>query len=200
VNDLGESGGGTVRDFLFTRPREPQFGLVVQGGGMRGVYSMGALAALEEAGLTQAFDIVVGSSSGAINAAYFLAGQADEAINLYLRHLNSREFINIARLWRIVNVDFAIDTAMKRHRPLKMEALRGSPSLLEIIVVNAETGRPEVITSRDDHYELYEVLRATAALPGLYNKKVQLGGARYVDGGLSAYPLVLCVTRCETGR
>jgi len=178
------AGGGTIRDYLLTRSGELRLGLVVQGGGMRGVYSMGALAALEEAGLRESFDIVTGSSSGAINAAYFLAGQADEAVDLYLRYLNSREFINILRLRRIVDIDFAIETAMKWHRPLKMETLRSSPSLLEVIVVNAETGQPEVISSRDDHYDFYEVMHATAALPGLYNKKVRLGSGLYVDGGL----------------
>ena len=88
------AGGGTIRDYLLTRSGELRLGLVVQGGGMRGVYSMGALAALEEAGLRESFDIVTGSSSGAINAAYFLAGQADEAVDLYLRYLNSRECVH----------------------------------------------------------------------------------------------------------
>jgi predicted patatin/cPLA2 family phospholipase len=184
------AGNVTVRDQLLARPGGPRSGLVVQGGGMRGIYSMGALAALEEAGLREAFDIVVGSSSGAINAAYFLAGQAAEAIDLYLRYLNSREFINVLRLWRIADIDFVVDTAMKTRRPLKTEALRISPSLLEIVVADADTGQPEVISSRDDRYDLYEVMRATAAMPGLYNKKVRLGGRLYVDGGLvDAFPV-----------
>jgi len=177
-------GSETVRDYLLARQRELRLGLVVQGGGMRGVYSMGALVALEEAGLAAAFDIVIGSSSGAINAAYFLSGQAAEAVDLYLHHINNRLFINMLRPWRIVDIDFMVDEVMKRRRPLKMETLWASPSLLEVIVVNAENGQPQVITNRDDCYDFYEVMRATAALPGFYNKRVRLGGALYVDGGL----------------
>src|SRR5918993_5602736 len=38
----------------------PSLGLVVQGGGMRGVYSMAVLAAFEEMGWTHCFDHVAG--------------------------------------------------------------------------------------------------------------------------------------------
>lgn len=40
----------------------PPLGLVVQGGGMRGVYSMAVLAAFEEMGWTRCFDHVAGAS------------------------------------------------------------------------------------------------------------------------------------------
>jgi predicted patatin/cPLA2 family phospholipase len=176
--------GLTVRDCLLGRRPELRTGLVVQGGGMRGVYSMGALTALEDAGLTRSFDIVVGSSSGAINAAYFLSGQAAEAVDLYTRHLNNRRFINCLRPWKIVDIDFLVDVVLKQRRPLGIEVLLASPSVLQVIVVNAETGQPEVVTNKDGQGDFYEVIRATAALPGLYNKKVRLGSRLYVDGAL----------------
>ena len=66
--------GATLRERLEAKgERDGTIALVVQGGGMRGVYSMGALAALEEEGLADAFDVVVGSSAGAINGAYLLS-------------------------------------------------------------------------------------------------------------------------------
>jgi predicted patatin/cPLA2 family phospholipase len=174
----------TVRDCLAERRPDLRSGLVVQGGGMRGVYSMGALTALEEAGLRESFDVVAGSSSGAINAAYFLSGQAAEAVDLYTRQLSNRTFINALRPWRIVDVDFMVDVVLKQRLPLTTEVLRTSPSLLQVVVVNAETGQPEVVTNRDDDLDFYEVIRATAALPGLYNKVVRLRNGRYVDGAL----------------
>jgi predicted acylesterase/phospholipase RssA len=51
--------------------------LAIEGGAMRGVVSAGMVAALEQLGLTHAFDAVYGSSAGAINGAYFLTGQAN---------------------------------------------------------------------------------------------------------------------------
>src|SRR4051812_49942749 len=48
--------------------------LVIEGGGMRGVVSSAMAAALEGRGLTPCFDLVVGTSAGALNAAALLAG------------------------------------------------------------------------------------------------------------------------------
>ena len=50
-------------------------GLVVQGGGMRGVVSGGGLTALHDLGMRDLFDATYGSSAGAMNLTYFLAGQ-----------------------------------------------------------------------------------------------------------------------------
>ena len=174
----------TVGDYLNGSHEGTRLGLVVQGGGMRGVYSMGALAALEDAGLHDAFDIIVGSSAGAINGAYFLAGQAAEAVQLYTEHLSNRNFVNFLRPQKIVDIDYLVDVVLKQHQPLKMDVLRNSPTLLEVVVANAVNGEAEVITNRDTSYDFYEVMRATSALPGLYNKKIHLGSHLYVDGGI----------------
>ena len=56
--------------------------LVVEGGGMRGAVSGGGLQALHDLGLRDAFDVVYGSSAGAINATYFLSGQRD-GVDIY---------------------------------------------------------------------------------------------------------------------
>ena len=152
---------------------------------MRGIYSMAALAALDQAGFRSAFDLIIGSSAGAINAAYFLAGQAEEAVNLYVDHLSNRKFVNFARIGKIVDIDYLVDVALKRHLPLDIAAVRKAPTLLQIILTDAQTGESRVITNREEEYDFYEVIRATAALPGLYNKRVPVGTGVYVDGGAS---------------
>ena len=50
--------------------------LVAEGGGMRGVVSSAMTAALEQAGLTDALDLVVGASAGALNGAALVSGVA----------------------------------------------------------------------------------------------------------------------------
>jgi hypothetical protein len=50
--------------------------LAIEGGAMRGVVSSGMLAGLEYLGVLPAFDVIYGTSAGAINGAYFVAGQA----------------------------------------------------------------------------------------------------------------------------
>ncbi len=173
----------TVREFLAHPVGIKRLALVSQGGGLRGVYSMGAMAALEDAGLRNAFDVIVGSSAGAINGAYFLSGLAHEAVDIYVEQLSNRHFADPLRLHKIVDIDYLVDVAFKQKLPLNLELLTKAPTLLEVIVTNAKTGKAEIVTNRD-HHDFYEVLRATAALPSLYNRKIWLGGQQYVDGGV----------------
>jgi predicted patatin/cPLA2 family phospholipase len=175
----------SLQDALSTGPHAGRRALVVQGGGMRGIYSMAALAALDQAGLRSAFDLIVGSSAGAINAAYFLAGQAEEAVNLYVDHLSNRNFVNFARIGKIVDIDYLVDVGLKHHLPLDIDALRKAPTLLQIVLTDAQTAEVKVVTNREEEYDFYEIIRATAALPGLYNRKVPVGTGVYVDGGAS---------------
>ena len=171
--------------------------LVVQGGGMRGVYSMGALAALEDAGLREAFDVIVGASAGAINAAYFLAGQAHAAVDVYVETLSNKHFVNLARIFKIVDIDYLVDHALKEVTPLDVGAVRRSPTLLEIVLTDSATAEPVVFSARDESLDLFEVIRATAALPALYNKRVHVNGREYIDGGtVDAVPIVRAL---ETG-
>src|SRR5262245_64259967 len=87
-------------------------GLIVEGGAMRGVISCAALMALEELGLTEAFDEIYGASAGAVNAAYFLAGQAAYATTIYYQRINNSRFIR--NLWRrkIVDIDSLFDSVI----------------------------------------------------------------------------------------
>jgi len=74
--------------------------LVLEGGGMRGVVSAGMAAALERLGLTPGFDLVVGSSAGAINGGALVAGVARGCAAAYHGPFASRSFVNPARvLW-----------------------------------------------------------------------------------------------------
>ena len=60
-----------------------KLGLAIEGGAMRGVVSAGMVTALEYLGLLRVFDAVYGSSAGAFNGAFFLAGQAAFGTTIY---------------------------------------------------------------------------------------------------------------------
>lgn len=176
----------TVAEFLRaeTTAADRKPALVVQGGGMRGVYSMGALAALEDAGMRDCFKLVVGSSAGAINAAYLLAGQANQAVDVYVEYLSNKHFVNFLRVNKIVDIDYLVDTALKVKEPLDVEAVSRSSTLLEIVLTDAKSAQPVIVNNRARDLDLYEVFRATAALPSLYNRRVAVGDATYIDGGV----------------
>jgi predicted patatin/cPLA2 family phospholipase len=183
---------GTLGGYLKKLASEPDNparpALVVQGGGMRGIYSLSALAELERLGLRDAFSRVIGSSAGAINGAYFLAGQAEESISIYTEDLSNKQFVDPRRFWKIVDVDYMIDVLKEKHH-LDTEEMRRAPATLYTVLTDAKTAEARVVSSRDRSLDIYEVFRATAALPGLYGKKIAIeddpGARRYIDGGVS---------------
>lgn len=177
--------GDHLRALAKTDDTESKPALVVQGGGLRGVYSMGALTVLEEHGLRDAFSLVIGSSAGAINSAYFLSGQACESLSIYYEELASRRFFSPLRPWQMVNVDYLVDEVLKVRHPLDVGEMRRAKATLKIVLTDAETARSKVFTDPAPEIDIYELFRATAALPGLYNRRVEIAGRNYIDGGVA---------------
>ena len=73
-----------------------KIGLVVEGGGMRGVISAGACGELLENGYSDCFDAAYGSSAGAMNLTYYLANQL-EGIRAYEEDLCDGAFLDLSR-------------------------------------------------------------------------------------------------------
>lgn len=74
---LGEVLGGAGDQ----RPDDWQFTVAAEGGGMRGVYGAGVLAALSEAGHTPLVTRMTTVSASAPNAYYFVAGQPEFGVS-----------------------------------------------------------------------------------------------------------------------
>src|SRR5215475_4572318 len=112
-------------------------GLIVEGGAMRGVISCASLMALEELGLTEVFDEVYGASAGAVNAAYFLAGQAAYATTIYYQKINNTRFIR--RFWhrKVVDIDDLFETVIGRDRLLRVDRVLASQCRFFITIADA---------------------------------------------------------------
>jgi predicted patatin/cPLA2 family phospholipase len=161
--------------------------LVIEGGGMRGVVSAGMTSAIERLGLTRCFDLVVGSSAGALNAAALLAGVARPAAAMYHTVLASRAFVNPVRLlfgrpaldvrFVLAHADGAVDAG--RH-----ERTLASPIALHTVALDIDTARPVEFTGMRTRKELWDVLLATTRMPWVGGAPVRIGAHRYVDGAL----------------
>jgi predicted patatin/cPLA2 family phospholipase len=160
------------------------FGLVLQGGGMRGVYSGAAFQPLAAYGFQDSFEHVVGSSAGAINGAYFMGSRPD-SYKIYNRELTNKNFVNLRRRDKKIDVDYAIDIALHQKNPVDIDRLLHTHTRLHIIMTNARTGKKVVISDHHKFLEIYQELRASAALPLLYDKKIKIGDTEYVDGSVS---------------
>jgi predicted patatin/cPLA2 family phospholipase len=142
--------------------------LVVEGGAMRGVVSAGMVSALEALGMIEAFDAVYGSSAGAINAAYFLAGQAALGTTIYYEDINNRRFIDLRRsiVGRpILNLAFLIDDVARRRKPLDVDRVLASPSPLAVLATDVATCAPVVLRGFRDGRDLLAAMRAGATMP-----------------------------------
>jgi predicted patatin/cPLA2 family phospholipase len=162
--------------------------LVLEGGGMRGVVSAGMTAALERLGLTRCFDLVVGSSAGALNAAALVAGVARPAAAMYHTVLASRKFVNPIRLLfgrpaldvRFVLAHASTDVDADRH-----ERTIASPIALHCVALDVDSARTREFTGMRTKDELWQVLLATTRMPWVGGDPVPIEGRRYIDGALT---------------
>lgn len=170
--------------------------LIVEGGGMRGVLSAGALLALDILGFRAVFDEVYATSAGAVNAAYFLSGQGAYGITIYFDDISNRRFINPLRFWKMVDIGFVYDKVVPVIKPLDEPALRAQPAKLFFSVTDIETGGNRLLDVKNLEEPISQMLKATSALPVLYNRTVTVDGRAYIDGGASCtLPIVQAAQR-----
>jgi predicted patatin/cPLA2 family phospholipase len=158
--------------------------LCIEGGGMRGVVSAGMVAALQELDGARLFDHVYGSSAGALNGAYFLAGQAEEGLPIYFEDLPERRFVCWRRYLRggpLLHLDDLIDEVMSHVRPLDFEALHRSRPTFHALAYDLVDQRTVALPDPHDREELFERLRASSRVPVFGGPPVVRGEHAWCD-------------------
>jgi predicted patatin/cPLA2 family phospholipase len=156
--------------------------LVLFGGIMVGVRGAGALVALEELGLTNAFNEIYAMSSGFGNASYFLAGQMPLGATIYYDDMAGRRFLNLLRFWKIADIDYLMKT-MKNTKPLKVKDILSRNTKLYTMMHNASLAGKfeylEVHNFKEDEY--FDILKASSSLKYVAGGKVKIGNNYYQD-------------------
>jgi predicted patatin/cPLA2 family phospholipase len=158
--------------------------IVVEGGAMRGIFSVGVLDVFLERGF-EPFDLAIGASAGASNLASHLARQAGRNHRCYFELMTRREFIDPRRALgsrSIVDLDWLWDRLAERE-PLDTAAVASSPVEFIVVATSARTGDPVYL--RPDAARMSDALKASCALPGLYRPRIQVDGVSLLDGGVS---------------
>ena len=162
--------------------------LCIEGGSMRGVVSAGMVTALERLGWLHCFDAVYGSSAGAMNGAYFLAGQAAYGTTIYYEDINNSKFIDVLRPLRgraIVDLDFLVETVMTEQKPLDTARIIASPVPLIVMATNVSTGRQEAFRNFQSGPDLLHALRAGATMPVVAGEPYTYRARLYLDALLT---------------
>ena len=155
---------------------------------MRGVISAGMVWALEELGCTGAFDAVYGASAGAINAAYFLAGQARLGTAIYYEDINNRRFIDLSRALRgrpIVDLAYLIDGVARHQKRLDTDRVIGAATPLRVLATDVGSEHQSVLEGFSDAADLFGALRAGATMPIIAGGPFDYRAHRYLDASLT---------------
>jgi predicted patatin/cPLA2 family phospholipase len=161
------------------------FGLVLQGGGMRGAYTAGTMIPLIMNNLGDStFEHIIGSSAGGINAAYLIDNHVETMV-AFTDDLSNKNFVNLVRTNKLIDIDYAVDEVLRLRHPIDKANLKKAYSKLHIVLTDAHTGKKVVISDHHRFTNIYEEFRATAAIPILYDQEVLLDGTYYLDGGVA---------------
>lgn len=157
-------------------------GLVLEGGGVRGIYTAGILDVFMENGIT--FDGVIGTSAGAIHAVSYLSGQKGRSIRYYKKYCTDYRFMSFKSFiltGDVVGVDFCYHELPEKLDIFDNEAFMRNNTPLYVVCSNVETGKPEYVKITDAFKEI-DYIRASASLP-YFSRIVNIGGKKLLDGG-----------------
>ena len=161
-------------------------GLVLEGGGMRGIYTAGVLDVLDEAGLRPCFDGVIGVSAGAVHGCSFVSGQRGRSIRYFTKYCRDRGFMSVYSLLTTGNAvgeKLCYHDIPERLDPFDNEAFMASPTAFYVGVTNLETGQAEYPRITDMRKQM-DYMRASASMPYV-SRIVTLEGKPYLDGGIA---------------
>ena len=157
-------------------------GLVLEGGGVRGIYTAGVLDVFMEHGIT--FDGVIGVSAGAIHGCSYLSGQKGRSIRYYKKYCNDPRFMSFKSWLKtgdIVGADFCYRELPDVLDPYDHETFNKCCTPFYVTCSNVETGQAEYIQITDMKKQI-DALRASASLP-YFSRIVKIGDKKYLDGG-----------------
>ena len=172
-----------------------KLGLAIEGGGMRGALSAAMLTALDDLGLRSVFDVVYGTSSGAVNAAYFLTGDSWYPLTIYLDELPTRQFVDFRRAFvgrAILDLDYVFEQVLETTKPLAYDKLVSTSPQLQVAVSMVDTMETESVSTFESGADLKAALRASCWMPIAVPGVGEFRGRPAVDGGvLTAHPTIL---------
>ena len=160
-------------------------GLVLEGGGMRGVFTSGVLDAFMKYDVN--FSYIVAVSAGACNGLSYVSHQPRRARISNIDMLVKYDYIGLRHLVTqgcIFDPELLYDRFPNELVPYDYDTYFSSQSTFEMVVTNCNTGRAEYLTEKSgDRQRLLDICRASSSLPYV-SKVIDVDGLPYLDGGI----------------
>ncbi len=159
-------------------------GLVLEGGGKRGIYAAGVLDVLLENDIWA--DGLIGTSAGAVNGCSYVSNQYERNLRYNIRFAKEKKYMSIYSLittGNVVGTDFAYNILPNKLEVFDYDAFEKSPVDYYVTCSNVETGKAEYIQCKSLRGKNMDYLRASASLPYV-SQIVEIDGKKYLDGGI----------------
>ena len=159
-------------------------GLVLEGGGMRGVFTCGVLDYLMERKVS--FPYTVGVSAGACNGLSYMSHQRGRGKYSNIDLLAKYKYIGIRPL---IKHGMLIDQPLLFHRfpdrilPYNYKAYAENPNRFEMVTTDCLTGRACYWEEKYDEDRIIDIVKASSSLPYAC-PIVQVDGRPMLDGGI----------------
>lgn len=164
-------------------------GLVLEGGGLKGVYTAGVLDLFLDKGIE--FSSVYGVSAGACCMCSYLSKQRGRAFDVNVDYLDTKYYCSLRSLLStgdLFHAGICYHLIPEYLYPYDYETFDRYEGKAYSVATDIVTGRPEYFRIRDMKEDI-DKIRASASLP-LVSRNVKIDGGLYLDGGISdAIPL-----------
>lgn len=164
-------------------------GLVLSGGGARGIAHLGIIQALNEEGVK--FDFISGTSAGAIIGALYSAGMSIEEILKVITDLKTFQLLKPAFTWNGILKMEVVDKFLQKYLPVDDFSSLKIP--MYIAATNLRTGTSDIFYKG----KLRSAICASSCIPVLFDP-VEYNGELYIDGGvLNNLPVNAIRNKCD---
>ncbi len=160
-------------------------GLILEGGTMRGLFSVGILDAFLENDIP--FDGVIGVSAGAAFGCNYISKQKGRVLRYNTRFCKDKRYCSLRSLIKtgdLYNAEFCYHEIPEHLDVLDTQTYRNNPTEFTVVCTDVTTGTPVYQKLEKMDYTDLEWMRASASMP-LASKIVQIDSYFLLDGGIS---------------
>ncbi len=160
-----------------------KIGLVLEGGGMRGMFTAAVLDFFLEKNIE--VDGISSVSAGALFGVNYLSKQNGRALRYNKRFNHDKNYMGLIPLIKegnIISTEYAYERVPHELDIFDNETYRQSDIPFYAVATDVNTGKPEYFQITDV-FEQMDVLRASGSLPYV-SKCVEIDGRKYLDGGI----------------
>lgn len=158
--------------------------LVLEGGGLRGVYTAGVLDILMKHNIE--VDTLIGVSAGALNGMNFLSKQEGRAARINIENCKNSSYIGrkaILKSRGIFGFDYLFGEMSHTLYPFAYETFEKAKEKFYAVATNCKTGEAEYF-EKQSCKDIFLAVQASASLP-LASQMVVLEDIPYLDGAVA---------------